>query len=323
MMNVDIPDRLLHTRDGAMRRVGFEIEFSGLTFDRCLEVIAGCLGDKVSRESQVEAIVSNSELGDFRLELDWQFLKNQARDNPEESELIKLVADLASTVVPVELVCPPIDIDRIDVLDDVIARLREAGAKGTDDSVFYAFGVHINTEIPDLAPETIVRYLKAYCLMQDYLVAAHAVDTSRRLSPYVDLYKEPYIRKVLEYEEPALDVIIEDYLHFNPTRNRALDMLPIFSTIDEELIQRRLNDPRIQARPAFHYRMPNCQIEKPDWSFRNDWEIWCQLERLAADDEALMSLTQAYQERRSSGRFTAGSNWASLFTRWIRAYFDN
>jgi len=306
--------------DGTSRRVGFEIEFSGLTLDRCIDIIRDNLGDEVSRRSHVEAIISNHDLGEFTVELDWQFLKDQARETTSDSELIKVVADLAGTVVPLELICPPIAANRITTLDDAIRALRKAGAKGTDDSLLYAFGVHINTEIPDLKADTITRYLKAYCILQEYLVYAHAINTMRRIFPYVDLYKEPYIRKVLAYTDPGIDELITDYLNYNPTRNRALDMLPIFAMIDETRIQANLADPRIKSRPAFHYRMPNCHIEKPAWSLQTDWNIWCQVEMLANDPVALASLTDEYQKRLRADQFATDSNWVQYTEKWLKNY---
>lgn len=304
--------------DGTIRRVGFEIEFAGLTLDRCIDIVREHLGDEISRRSQVEATITNHTLGDFTLELDWQFLKDQARETASDSELIKLVADLAGTVVPLELICPPIPADKIDSLDSTIEALRNAGAKGTDESFLYAFGVHINTDIPDLEADTITRYLKAYCILQDYLVQAHAINTMRRIFPYVDLYKEPYIRKVLAYKDPGIDELITDYLNFNPTRNRALDMLPIFATIDESRIQASLDDPRIKSRPALHYRMPNCHIERPNWSLKTDWAIWCQIETLANDSTGLASLTEEYGNRLKADQFATDSDWAEYIQNWIK-----
>ncbi|MEX2489904.1 MAG: amidoligase family protein [Pseudomonadales bacterium] len=306
--------------DGTIRQVGFEIEFSGLTFDQCIEIVADKLGDKVSRRSHIEAIITNNALGDFTLELDWQFLKDQARETGSDNEFIKVIAELAGTVVPLELVCPPIAVNEISALDDTIDALRSAGAKGTDDSFLYAFGVHINTDIPDLEAETITRYLKAYCVLQDYLVQAHSVNTMRRIFPYVDLYKEPYIRQVLTYETPGIGELITDYLNHNPTRNRAFDMLPIFACIDEKRIQKELDDPRIKSRPAFHYRMPNCHIEQPSWSLQTDWKIWCQLEMLADDSTALNEVTNEYRQRLKAGQFITDSNWAQYIQNWMTSY---
>lgn len=312
-----LPEYLLKKSDGNMRRVGFEIEFSGLTFDQCLSLLAREPGGHVDRDSEVEATIKNERLGDFHLELDWQFLKDQAKQEENDNELISLAADLASKVVPIELVCPPIDIDNLDSLQATIDALRAAGAKGTDDSFLNAFGVHINVDIPDLEAKTIIRYLKAYCVLQDYLVDAHAIDLSRKLLPYVDLYDESYIRTVLDYEDPDTDKLIQDYIEFNPTRNRALDMLPIFSTIDETFIQSKLDDPRIQARPAFHYRMPNCRIEDPSWNFETDWRIWCLVDVIANDRDSLSFLASEYSKWLDGQHASNGSNWAEFIKDWM------
>lgn len=308
--------------DGTIRRVGFEIEFSGLTLDRCIDIIHEHLGDEISRRSQVEAIITNHSLGDFALELDWQFLKDQARETASNNELIKFVADLAGTVVPLELISPPFPVNQIHILDNTIDALRDAGAKGTDDSLLYAFGVHINVDIPDLEADTITRYLKAYCVLQDYLAHVHAVNAMRRISPYVDMYKAPYINKVLAYEQPAISELITDYLNYNPTRNRALDMLPIFTSIDEAQVRRILDDPRIKSRPAFHYRMPNCHIERPSWSLQTDWNIWCHIEMLANDSTELATLVDEYRSHLMADQFATDFDWVQYVKNWVTNYLN-
>jgi hypothetical protein len=42
--------------------------------------------------------------------------------------------------------------------------------------------------------------------------------------------------------------------------------LPLLAEIDSDRVRRFVNDPRIKARPAFHYRLANCHIERADWS---------------------------------------------------------
>lgn len=322
MREVQVPPSAETKSDGTIRRVGFEIEFSGLTFDHCIDIIQEHLGDEVSRKSQVEAIITNHSMGDFVLELDWQFLKDHARETASDSELIKFVADLAGTVVPLELICPPIPVNQIHSLDSSIDALRKAGAKGTDDSFLYAFGVHINTDVPDLEPDTIARYLKAYCVLQDYLVHAHDIDTMRRISPYVDVYKAPYISKVLAYEQPTISELITDYLDYNPTRNRALDMLPMFASIDEAQVRDVLDDPRIKSRPAFHYRMPNCHIERPSWSLQTDWSIWCYIEMLANDSTELATLVDEYKSHLKADPFATDFDWVQYVKNWVTTYLN-
>jgi len=42
------------------------------------------------------------------------------------------IASIAWQIVPLEIVTPPIPLDRLDEVDDLVAALRDAGAHGTD-----------------------------------------------------------------------------------------------------------------------------------------------------------------------------------------------
>ena len=100
---------------------------------------------------------------------------------------------------------------------------------------------------------------------------AHQVDFTRKLSPYLDLYPEAYLKAVLSESHPDMDWILSTYLEHNATRNRALDMLPMLAEIDEQQVRSVVDDPKIKARPTFHYRLPNCLIEMPNWSLASSW----------------------------------------------------
>ncbi|MEX0943900.1 MAG: amidoligase family protein [Pseudomonadales bacterium] len=304
-----LPPALSTTTDGRPRHVGFEIEFGGLTFESCLDALRASIGRDVTHISPVEATIVHPDFGEFTLELDWQFLKQQAKADLIEDDVVKTIASVAGTVVPLELVFPPIDVTQLDQTNEIVESLIDAGATGTDESFLFAFGVHINTEIPELRAPCIVRYLKAYCILQDYLVEAHGVNAARRISPYVDLYPPGYLARVLGYSRPDMDTVITDYLQMNATRNRALDMLPLFSTIDEEKIRARVPDNRIKKRPAFHYRLPNCDIGTRDWSLITEWNRWCLIEVLANDEDQLQALATEYQKRLRADRFSTDARW--------------
>ena len=108
-----------------------------------------------------------------------------------------------------------------------------------------------------------------------------------------------------------MDQLIDDYLTHNPTRNRALDMLPLFRHIDEQRVINVVDDDRIKARPTFHYRLPNCQIDEPDWGLIRAWRDWLQVEALAADATRLDAVMQAW--RKHSSGITGG-----LFEDWSK-----
>lgn len=281
---------------GARRRVGVELEFSGLPLDTAAELVAANVDGTVKPETEAESIVQSEHWGDFKIELDWQFGKELAQERqqhyPDADPVMEWLTTIAGQLVPVEIVCPPIAFDELYKLDAMIDALRKAGAVGTFDSVFYAFGVHLNPEIPDLKSQTITRYLKAFLLAQHWLVDKHAVDLSRRLTPYIDLFSSDYARTVFAYtDNVTVEQIIDDYLDHNPTRNRALDMTPLFRHIDEQRLIQKLDDDRINQRPTFHYRLPNCNLEAADWYLHTPWNLWCVVEVLAGDDDLLERLT--------------------------------
>ena len=284
--------------DGAPRQVGFELEFTGLSLEQTAAAVQQALGGELSRTSASERVLRVDGLGKFNIELDWDFLKRQSRkaeDAQEGSaEWMDLLSRAASLMVPLEVVCPPIDIDELDRLDGMVSGLRQAGAVGTENSPMAAFGVHLNPDIPRLDAATISAYLRAFGLLQWWLVEAHQVDLSRKVSPYIDLYPEAYVKHLVEQDAPDMGQLFDDYLEHNATRNRALDLLPLLAQIDAERVRQAVPDPKIKARPTFHYRLPNCQIEKADWSLAYSWNLWWVVEQLAAREDDLQALGEAF-----------------------------
>lgn len=294
------------------RRVGFELEFAGLDFRHTVQVLEQVLNGPARSASLAEATVTHARWGDFFIEVDSELAKSLAKSRaswreearargdlkapPDYDPLAEWLVNLTTELVPVEVVCPPVDIDALSDLDPLVDGLRKAGALGTSESLLYAFGVHINAEIPATDAQTISRYLRAFGLAQDWLVEVHRVNLSRRVAPFIDLYGSNYRKTLLDYDDATtLDTLIDDYLHYNPTRNRALDMLPLFKHIDEARINEAVSDARVNARPTFHYRMPNCEINLPGWSLANCWNPWCVVEALADDPQLLEELTAQYR----------------------------
>lgn len=311
---------VLTTAEGAVRRVGFEVEFSGLSLQLATETVKRVLEAQLGESTAAESTLVVEELGEFKVEVDWAFLKKLAKDHGEagDPQWLEHLSRAAATLVPIEVVCPPIAMDRLGVLDDMVAALREAGAIGTEESLIAAYGVHVNSEIPALDADTIGRYLRAFCLLQWWLVDAHEVDPARKISPYIDLYPRTYLAQVLARKSMSLDDIFSDYLEHNCTRNRALDMLPILAEIDPQRIRREVDDPRVNARPAFHYRMPNCQIERENWGLRNSWAIWCVVEQLADRPADLKDLSQRFLDSQRPLLDVDRGRWVNDMDAWLK-----
>ncbi|MCU4676127.1 amidoligase family protein [Catenovulum sp. 2E275] len=294
----------LNNQDNQKRKVGYELEFAGLQIAQVVDILKAQLNAELEPKSQAECLVISPTLGKFKVELDWQFAKTTAAEraqeygqDKEDDKFTHWLTKIASQVVPVEIVCPPIEIENLYQLEPVVNALSDAGALGTEESVFYAFGVHINPELPDLSAPTIAAYIKAFCIAQDWLVKAHQVDPIRRVTPYIDLYPDDYIKTVFNYtDQVSIDQLISDYLQFNPTRNRALDLLPLFKFLDKDKINQEIKDNLVNTRPTFHYRLPNCEIDQTQWSLANSWNIWCVVEYLAHHPELLTEMIQLWQD---------------------------
>ncbi|MFM2476980.1 amidoligase family protein [Celerinatantimonas sp. MCCC 1A17872] len=288
---------------GQPRHVGFELEFAGIDLKTTGQVIAQTFNGELQLISEAEGKIK-TDLGTFKIEIDWQFAKTTARERiaqraqelgttKADDPFMQWMAKLATIVVPVEVVCPPIAVNELDKLQPMVESLRNNGALGTGKSLIYAFGVHINPELPSNDSSMIIRYLKSFVLAQHWLIKRHKVDLIRRVTHYINVYPEPYSELVIGYQgDEPLSQIIDDYLAFNPTRNRALDMLPLFMYLDESRILSKLNDPLVNARPTLHYRLPNCEIEKPDWNLSQSWNIWCVVEAIAANPDLLAQMSQ-------------------------------
>ncbi len=310
----------IETGDGELRRVGYELEFSGIGLEQAVGAVETALGGKIGAQTAAETAIEVDGLGEFIVELDWDYLKRKAAEEDKtysHDEWLEFMSQAAALMVPVEVVCPPIPLDRLEALDPMVEALRQAGAVGTEESLLAAYGVHINTEIPALDCDTLQRYLRAYALLQWWLVDAHEVDPTRRLSPYIDLYPESYLQQLLAAEETDMERLFDLYFEHNATRNRALDLLPMLKEIDPQRIEREIDDPKVKARPAFHYRLPNCHIERDDWSLASSWNTWLVVERLARREDDVARLAREFADADRPLLGVNRNDWVEHINKWL------
>ncbi len=317
---------------GEMRCVGFEFEFAGPPIEDVVELVRRRQGGTVTRKNPYCYEVSTEDLGAFTVELDWALLSDSGErrrvrelvgDSGEARELVdrveELVAGLAASIVPLEVVTPPIPLDRLAEMEALRAGLCELGALGTGESLIYAFGMHLNPEAPSLEASSLLAHLRAFLLLQDWLSQRHDIDLTRRLTPYIKPFAKAFAERVLRDDyAPSLTSLIDDYLEHNPTRNRPLDMLPLFAHIEGDRTFEAVDDPRVTARPAYHYRLPGCRVDQPEWRLAREWNLWLEVERLAADPPRLETMRRAYLELAESplGVLTSPP-WKERVEEWL------
>jgi hypothetical protein len=297
------PPARQHNAKGELRRVGLELEIGHLPLESVLELVQRSMGGRVEQASPAQGKVADTPLGSFAVELDSRALKERAYLRPlamvglePESSVSQLIESsvvrVSRELVPIEVVTPPIPWDRLHELDPLWTSLRDAGAEDTHASVLYAFGLHLNPEVPDFEARTIAGYLQAFLLLEPWLVAATEVDLSRRIAPYIRPFPAEYRQLILAPDyEPDLETLIAHYLEHNPTRNRPLDLMPLFVHATHADYSARMEDwALVKPRPTFHYRLPNSEIQRPNWSPAVDWNRWIAVERLASTPELLPAM---------------------------------
>lgn len=290
--------------DGALRRVGVEIEFGGLGERDVAVIVQECLGGRVSDAGAFELRVEGTCIGEVEIVLDTA-LRKRAKGALAESML-----DLARGLIPVEIVTEPLSPEDLPQLDRLVARLREAGAIGSADGVFLGFGVHFNIEVvaPD-HPHTCATVL-SYGLVEAALRERYPIDVTRRWLPFVDPWPKAFVTALCRR-----DLTLEDqraaYAELVHSRNHGLDLLPLYKAADEAAFAALFPDKDgTKGRPAFHYRLPDCRIDEPEWSLAAEWESWALVERCAADTARLSDLRAAWLDQ--DGPLSGAGEWAAM-----------
>ena len=297
---------VLETEPGKIRKVGFELELAGVNLESIATIVSDLFGGEVTQKSTFVYKVANTQLGDFTIEADSSLLKDKlykdflntvgVQLDAEKQEAVEsLMLNAAAAVVPFEIVFPPVAITELGSLALLEKALRDRAALGTRASFLYAFGMQFNPEAPSLNAYTIVAYLRAFFLLLDWLKQEINTDLSRRILPFINDFPEKYVRHVLDLSyTPSYRVLVDDYVSFNPTRNRPLDLLPLFAAIDPDTVLNRVEDSHlVKPRPTFHYRLPDCRIDEPDWSMALEWNRWVKVEELANDPKSIEELSEA------------------------------
>ena len=321
---------VLQNIHGDIRRVGYEFEFTGIDMARVAAIVKGLYGGDVQKITTFEYEVNDTKFGTFTLELDAQLLREKKYEKllgavgvdlpgfKDKEKIEDSLMGVASTVVPFEIVTPPIPVPEMHRLDSLVSHLRNEKARGTGSSFIYAFGLHLNPEIPFERTESLLNHLRAYVLLDPWIREAADIDISRRITPYINPYEDEYIRLILNPDyQPDLKQLITDYFSYKNSRNRPLDMLPLFMHLDEEFTATLIEEGLTSSRPAFHFRLPNCSLEDENWTLAAEWNRWVLVEELAADESILNQYSRAWLKMEKETLIGFKRKWIELMNRRI------
>lgn len=325
-----LPPRMT-TDEGVMRRVGIELEFAALSARDGARLVQRLFGGEIEQEDPHRYHIKGGTFGDFTCELDTQYAhrsyaeSGKAPPDPNsiaalldsfQTEMRRIFGDVSSLVMPCEIVCPPIPLSQLPRLDDLVEALNQAGAEGTRSSPFYAFGTQLNPEIATRDPAWITAILKAYLLVSEWMRSIIAIDTTRQIVAFADPFPVDYALMVTDPGYwPSMDRLIDDFLEANPTRNRELDMLPLFMELDPQRVRRKISDVRVKARPTFHYRLPDANLGEPGWDLVLEWNRWCVVERLAEKREVLNAMGADFADH--TQQLMPAQNWSVRASEWL------
>lgn len=317
---------------GKVRKTGFELEFASVDIARCADDVVSIFGGTALRKNSMLFHVSDTIVGDFRIELDAVFAQKIAAQLETPSEVkkpsppgesdIKLRTKLsewlhkaAAEIIPLEIVSPPISEKNLPKLEELRLKLHNDNAQGTGAGIFYGFGMHINPEIHSSDTSEILDIMRAFVLLYPWLKSVLKVDLSRRVTHFIDPFPVKYAQKITSVDyAPSLKELMEEYVADNPTRNRALDLLPLFSHLEPAFFKTLPlpENEKLNSRPTFHYRLPNCELDNPHWCIARDWNSWVRIEELAADKKTLKQMMQSYQNFLENQFFPNYSGWITI-----------
>ncbi|MBD3677576.1 MAG: amidoligase family protein [Rhodobacteraceae bacterium] len=294
------------TAVGEPRRTGVEIELGGLAEEQVARLAATHLGGQARRATGEDWEVTGTRIGALKVYLDI-FLRKHA-----DGALKTLGLKIGREVIPVEIVTDPLNLEELRVLSQFIERLRKEGAEGTSASVLYGFGLHLNPEIAGTADADIVRPLLAFALIEEWMHETWPIERTRELLPFTAPYPRKLVAELVRLGPDApLAEVIAAYRAQTLSRNHGLDMLPVFTHLRPDLIAPdEGTGGTIHPRPAFHFRLPDCRIDDPDWSLGAEWRRWWLVEAITERPELLETVRQGWTESKA-GLHLLGDDWVA------------
>lgn len=332
-MNHFMQPPIITDSENKIRTVGFELEYSAIELQKSAELIIETVGSgTIKHINPYHYKIEDTSYGDFTLVLDFQFLISQGLQkwlhDVKLDKIIKaeiayaleeFVATLSQTIIPYEISTPPLFIDKLEVIEDIKEQLRLHGGLGTEANPLYAFGFHINPKVYSFEVTEIIDTLRAFFILYDYFVEWLQPDIVRRISPYIKPFEDAYIEKVINVSyTPDIDTFIEDYLLYNPSRNRVLDLLPLLAWMDSKHVCSALPNEKISARPTYHYRLPNSKVDEEQWHTYDAWNSWVMVEKLAQDKVTLQRMSKEYLKYLTDPfSFFTKDKWAQKVQLWV------
>ena len=204
------------------RRFGVEIEMTGITRCSAAKAIQKVLGGSIDH---VGGSYDKYTVGDNKGRR-WQIVFDSSIYARKKNGCS------ASDLYKVEMNSPILEFEDLDMLQQVIRALREAGAITGPD---YDCGTHIHIDAADYTPQQIRNLVNLWSSKEDYLWDALQVSSDR--STYCKKINRDFVAKLNKKKPITMDKIEDLWYeetsysrgaHYNPTRYHALNLHSFF-----------------------------------------------------------------------------------------------
>lgn len=234
------------------QKFGVEIEMTGITREKAARIVANVLGSTVS--SPDNTCYHTRKIKDNQRRV-WKVMRDspiQPCRNDGTGESMDLYR--------VEFVTPPLNYEDIELLQSIVRKLREGGAK-TNSSC----GIHIHVDGANHTPESLKRLVNFFTARQDLIYEALEIGT--RADNWCRKYDNTLIqaiRKEKNLTTGKLETIWYssansgyvggvNHEHYNPTRYHGCNLHAFFTkgTVEFRLFNSTLHAGKIKAYIQF------------------------------------------------------------------------
>ena len=196
------------------KRVGLEVEFSGLEMDEVLDILQDELGgklEKVEEKGTYYYKLKHSKLSrSAEAEKVWiHFEGNET--NPDAS-----IKDV-SKIKTIEVTSSPIDWDGVKIFESAIKKLEQAGAIGT--TIDNAVSIQVNIEMataknPHVDVNQLLALLRNYYRPEHYSMIESEIPLPEVRAAYVGTYSDGMMKKILDPQyRPTLAEFYHDFFY--------------------------------------------------------------------------------------------------------------
>lgn len=196
------------------KRVGLEVEFSGLGMDEVLEILQEELGGKLERVEEGDTFYY--KLKKSRLSRTAEAEKIWIHFEGNETDPGSKITDV-SKIKTIEVTTSPIDFEGVKIFDGAVQKLKQAGAIGT--TVDNAVSIQVNVEMatsekPRVKIEDLLSLLRNYYSKEHFAMIEKEIPLPDVRKPYVGGYSQEMMKRILDPNyKPSLREFYNDFLY--------------------------------------------------------------------------------------------------------------